>query len=95
MTRCPSNQECIYSGLEEVKGTCVCPRGFTLLADGSCVDVNECEQHKFPCGPGALCLNTVGSYQCSCPPKTTGSPYDEGCIGMDNLIIFLKNNNID
>ena len=33
-------------------------------------DVNECE--RFPCGNGAQCINTVGSYYCICPTGFTG-----------------------
>lgn len=34
-------------------------------------DINECEQDGVECGPGQLCFNTRGSYQCvdtPCPP---------------------------
>lgn len=35
------------------------------------VDINECE--RFPCGNGANCINTMGSYYCQCPRGFTGA----------------------
>ena len=43
-------------------------------------DENECLAPN-ACGVKAECYNTVGSYQCVCPPGHTGDPYT-GCIGM-------------
>lgn len=74
---CPENQKCIYSGSST--GFCVCPRGFVLMTNGICRDLNECEQTPFPCGHGAQCFNTVGSYRCQCPPGTEGEPNVSGC----------------
>lgn len=80
-TPCPQNQECVYNGGNSLTGFCVCPRGFVLTSDGFCRDINECDQQTFPCGPGAMCVNTAGSYKCSCPPSSSGDPYGEGCFG--------------
>ncbi|XP_064459913.1 uncharacterized protein LOC135370150 isoform X1 [Ornithodoros turicata] len=74
---CAENQECIYEGGQV--GFCVCPKGFVLMPNGICRDINECEQQPFPCATGAQCYNTVGSYHCNCPPGTTGEPYHAGC----------------
>ncbi|KAG7467339.1 hypothetical protein MATL_G00152310 [Megalops atlanticus] len=48
---------------------CECPAG---LRGVTCQeDVNECE--KAPCFPGALCINSFGSYRCgSCPDGLEG-----------------------
>ena len=35
--------------------------------NGGCVDVNECMDN--PCMKNALCLNTLGSFQCQCKGK--------------------------
>lgn len=29
-----------------------------------CPDINECEEDGVECGPGQMCFNTRGSYQC-------------------------------
>ncbi|XP_016042287.2 prolow-density lipoprotein receptor-related protein 1-like [Erinaceus europaeus] len=44
---------------------CSCGPGWELQSDGqSCGDVDECSMAYSPCGQ--LCLNTPGSYSCSC-----------------------------
>jgi len=32
-----------------------------------------------PCGPGARCDNSRGSFKCLCPLGTVGDPYKDGC----------------
>lgn len=32
-----------------------------------------------PCGSGARCDNSRGSYKCFCPVGTVGDPYHDGC----------------
>nr|XP_047124087.1 fibrillin-1-like isoform X10 [Hydra vulgaris] len=46
--------------------SCSCPSGWELAKDGSnsCVDINECS--TLCNGVNAFCINTVGSYKCSC-----------------------------
>ena len=39
--------------------------------NGGCVDVNECMDN--PCMKNALCLNTLGSFQCQCKGKWSAS----------------------
>ncbi|XP_065653869.1 fibrillin-1-like isoform X2 [Hydra vulgaris] len=45
---------------------CSCPSGWELSKDGnnSCVDINECLTSCS--GVNAFCINTIGSYKCSC-----------------------------
>lgn len=35
-----------------------------LFANLSFTDINECEEDGIECGPGQMCFNTRGSYQC-------------------------------
>ena len=46
---------------------CRCEPGF-IFSVNQCVDIDECQNN--PCEPTALCTNTVGAYQCRCPPGT-------------------------
>uniref|UniRef100_A0A672HTE0 EGF-like domain-containing protein n=1 Tax=Salarias fasciatus TaxID=181472 RepID=A0A672HTE0_SALFA len=44
---------------------------FNFLQGQTCeIDINECV--KSPCRNGAVCLNTMGGYQCKCLPGYTG-----------------------
>ncbi|KAH3813031.1 hypothetical protein DPMN_141479 [Dreissena polymorpha] len=45
-----------------------------------CTDNNECD--RFPCGNGATCINTLGSYYCNCPAGFSGIDCRTGqCFG--------------
>merc|ERR1712003_260449 len=48
---------------------CVCDQGF-MLKHGRCVDIDECEYDNICNIKGAMCTNTEGSFQCSCPGNT-------------------------
>lgn len=78
---CPQNQECIYSG--SGYGYCICPKGFTLEANGFCRDIDECkEMSDFDlCGHNAECINIAGSYECVCLPGYSG----EGKVGCSRI----------
>ena len=76
---CLQNQNCVYETKTQSIGFCACPRGFMITSEGICRDYNECDEKSFPCGPGAKCINKVGSYDCRCPTGTQGNPFDNGC----------------
>lgn len=46
-----------------------------------CVDIDECANGD-SCGPGAVCRNIEGAYECSCPPGFEGDPR-VGCHDHD------------
>ncbi|XP_052696969.1 uncharacterized protein LOC128175386 isoform X6 [Crassostrea angulata] len=51
-------------------GHCFCPEGFILneLDMSSCIDVNECGNSELnKCSLKDTCINTQGSFNCSCP----------------------------
>ncbi|KAF7658577.1 hypothetical protein LDENG_00010770 [Lucifuga dentata] len=56
-----------------------CPVGYTNR-DGTCVDVDECLLRK-PCQHD--CRNTVGSFQCLCPPGYQLLPNSRSCKDID------------
>lgn len=54
-----------------------CGIGYESSPTG-CKDIDECMQN--PCHISAKCLNTPGSFQCSCSDGKVGDPYTEpGC----------------
>ncbi|XP_041856289.1 hemicentin-1 [Melanotaenia boesemani] len=59
-----------------------CPVGYTNR-DGACVDVDECLLRK-PCQHE--CHNTIGSFQCSCPPGYQLLPNGRSCKDIDECV---------
>lgn len=50
----------------ELDSACdLCDTGFAL-ADGQCVDVDECDDGSHTCAPEAACGNTEGGFDCTC-----------------------------
>ncbi|CAN6238690.1 unnamed protein product [Urochloa humidicola] len=78
------NSECVDSKYGKGRGyLCNCSAGYDgnpYLIDG-CHDINECEDARFryPCSVPGTCVNTVGSFYCACPDKTTGNAYNGTC----------------
>ncbi|XP_056628956.1 hemicentin-1 isoform X2 [Triplophysa dalaica] len=56
-----------------------CPIGYTSK-DGTCIDIDECVFRK-PCQHE--CRNTIGSYQCMCPPGYQLSSNGRTCKDID------------
>ncbi|XP_072407125.1 latent-transforming growth factor beta-binding protein 3 isoform X1 [Chiloscyllium punctatum] len=50
------------------RNRCECYKGFQLDSSGKCRDINECRElhrKRFLC-KNARCINTIGSYRCTC-----------------------------
>jgi hypothetical protein len=83
---CHEHAGCSGSGAAAV---CTCLDGYE--GDGTeCTDVDECTDASWnDCGPGALCINTPGSFRCECAPGFVGDgrtceDVDE-CAGESNV----------
>ena len=58
----------------------VCASGYGADDAGTCLDINECTSGSATCDPHALCLNTPGSYTCTCAPGYAGN--GRSCTGI-------------
>uniref|UniRef100_A0A3Q4BX62 C-type lectin domain-containing protein n=1 Tax=Mola mola TaxID=94237 RepID=A0A3Q4BX62_MOLML len=54
-----------------------CEDGFQKESSGECVDIDECGGSPAPCR--STCLNTAGSYRCTCSDET-GNHHDEDSL---------------
>lgn len=73
---------------------CSCFHGYKLDADKrTCIDINECIEND-PCAQ--LCVNTHGSYQCSCYPDFMLRPNKISCksIESESSLLFSTNNEV-
>ena len=50
-------------------------------------DVNECVENLDQCSNNATCLNTMGSYTCSCDQGYEGNGFN--CTGKEFFILFI------
>ena len=46
-------------------GHCQCPKGY-IYKNKKCIDVNECDAANSPCQANSACINTDGSFVCTC-----------------------------
>ncbi|KAH9524469.1 hypothetical protein Btru_054660 [Bulinus truncatus] len=60
---------------------CFCPRGYRLSESDNCLDINECSSFETNlCAYKEGCVNTNGSYSCSCEPGTRLDNDGRSCV---------------
>ena len=61
---------------------------YSVAPSNSIVDIDECELYTLCQSPtGSICYNTIGSYECICPPDYTLSDDSNECISS-KITIF-------
>ena len=68
-------------------GVCVaCPSGY-MGVGGHCTDNDECASGVPPCGTAATaCINTLGSYKCTCVAGFSAPPTGGTCTDVDECL---------
>lgn len=78
---CMQNSSCVDSDSGIGGYLCGCNQGYQgnpYLSPG-CQDINECvENENYPCDANAICINTPGSYNCTCKHGYSGDGQKDG-----------------
>ncbi|XP_022906889.2 fibrillin-2-like [Onthophagus taurus] len=64
------------------RNECECERGYAKIDGKTCSDINECDLNPDICGGGGTCVNTDGSFTCSCPPGLTLDESRTTCLDI-------------
>jgi hypothetical protein len=51
-----------------------------------CEDIDECQELGSEACFNSACVNTIGSYECDCPPGTILDHTRRLCIGEQNIL---------
>ncbi|XP_055041761.2 hemicentin-1 isoform X1 [Misgurnus anguillicaudatus] len=79
---CRSDQQC-----KNTRGgyTCIdlCPAGMTKGGNGTCIDIDECQDGTHLCRYNQICENTRGSYHCTCPRGYRSQGVGRPCLDIN------------
>ena len=97
---CPAsgNKKCVSPR----KPDCKCFEGFEMTNASVCIDVDECQ--KEPCDQIAKCVNSQGSFSCTCNDNSSGDGFScscysgfiingTSCIDVEKKAILVLNTN--
>ncbi|CAM9592142.1 unnamed protein product [Lampetra fluviatilis] len=68
----------------------LCPNGMTKAENGTCVDVDECQDGTHQCRYNQICENTRGSYRCTCPRGYRSQGVGKPCLDIDECGSFPR-----
>ncbi|XP_057797247.1 wall-associated receptor kinase-like 8 [Salvia miltiorrhiza] len=91
---CKANTDCVnYDANTDWGYLCSCKPGYhgNPYNEG-CQDINECNSDELnPCDANAICTNTIGSVNCSCPKgyNGDGKKNGKGCIPSNMIHVFI------
>ncbi|KYN31855.1 Fibrillin-3 [Trachymyrmex septentrionalis] len=60
-----------------------CIRGTRFVRNRGCVDVNECRELEDACSSNEECVNTVGSYTCTCKTGFRRDNLTQACVDIN------------
>ncbi|XAR55805.1 Non-specific serine/threonine protein kinase, partial [Bertholletia excelsa] len=90
---CQQNSDCINSDIGFGGYRCQCRPGFEgnpYLSPG-CKDIDECvDSHSNDCDANAICINTPGSFNCTCKDRYTGDGRKHGCVKEGSQFPVIK-----
>ncbi|NXJ63832.1 HMCN1 protein, partial [Rostratula benghalensis] len=62
----------------------LCPNGMTKAENGTCIDIDECQDGTHQCRYNQICENTRGSYRCVCPRGYRSQGVGRPCVADIN-----------
>ncbi|KAF7284743.1 hypothetical protein GWI33_021612 [Rhynchophorus ferrugineus] len=67
-----------------------CKHGYAKIDGKSCTDINECDLNPNICRGGGICVNTDGSFTCTCPPGLTLDETRTHCLDIREEPCFTR-----
>jgi len=73
-----------------------CMDGTKFVRNRGCVDVNECRELENACSSNEECVNTMGSYICTCKPGFRRDNFTQACVDINEcqlqvmIILIVK-----
>ncbi|CAH1374115.1 unnamed protein product [Tenebrio molitor] len=71
------------------RNECDCPKGYAKIDGKTCTDINECDLHPDICR-GGTCVNTDGSFTCTCPPGLTLDETRTFCLDIRQEQCYVR-----